>query len=87
MRAVMNPTFTPAKLKEVLRFFSNSSCLHLTHSFQLKMTSTFNKCTERLVNMINDKLDQEINITEFTDAYTMDILWNSAFGRSIFSVL
>ena len=51
------------------------------------MTSTFNKCTERLVNMINDKLDQEINITEFTDAYTMDILWNSAFGRSIFSVL
>lgn len=44
------------------------------------MASTFNKCTERLVSLISDNIDKEINVTEFTDCYTMDILWNSAYG-------
>lgn len=63
MRTVINPTFTPAKLKE--------------------MASSFNKCTERLVNLINQNIDKEINVTEFTDCYTMDILWNSVYGMDI----
>lgn len=63
MRNVINPTFTPAKLKELIPIM--------------------NMCTERFVAIVGENLDREIVISNKLNAFTMDTIWNCAFGIDI----
>ena len=60
MRNIINPTFSPSKLKELVPL--------------LKV------CSDRLIVVIEQNLDKEINITEYSGRMTMDAVFNCAFG-------
>lgn len=45
-----------------------------------ELTPDMIKCTDRLINVLEDEQNKEINITEFLKRFTMDTIWNCAFG-------
>lgn len=40
-------------------------------------------CTDRLINQLNENSDIEINISSYLKRFTMDTIWNCAFGLDI----
>nr|UOU03263.1 cytochrome P450 3045C8 [Brachionus rubens] len=41
------------------------------------------KCTDRLVDVLHEEHETEINITQYFKRFTMDSIWNCAFGVDI----
>ncbi len=41
------------------------------------------KCTDRLTKKLDENEESEINITAFLKRFTMDTIWNCAFGLDI----
>ena len=49
------------------------------------MTPLLVKCTDRLINVMDTKVaqDKDVNITETLKRYSLDAIWNCAFGIDI----
>ena len=44
------------------------------------LTPDLVKCTDRLINILENEQLKEVNITSFLKKFTMDSIWNCAFG-------
>lgn len=41
------------------------------------------KCVNRLIIKLNENIDTEINVSDYFKRFTMDTIWNCAFGLDI----
>lgn len=83
----MNPTFSSAKIREVRKVrFTLFSLVYkyLTAFFSnQKMGPLIEKCIDRLIEQFENKLEEEISINMYMKRFTMDTIWNCAFGLDI----
>ena len=76
MRTIINPTFSPYKLKEVCYILNKLSWIvkiitnnNLKKYF--KLVPLMKLCSDRLLNVIQENLDKELNITEYIKLFIM----------------
>jgi hypothetical protein len=63
LRSIMNPTFSPAKLKDLM--------------------PALRICSDRLVNLIEKNIDNEIDFSDHIGRMTMDAVFNCLFGVDV----
>lgn len=51
--------------------------------YLFKVTPLLVGCTDRLINVLESKKDQELNVAETLKKYSLDAIWNCGFGVDI----
>lgn len=74
-RTIINPTFSPAKLKQVIYRIDIKNLYQylLIQTYSFKLIPLLRKCSDRLINLIEKNPSKTINLQEYFDNMAMDV--------------